>query len=61
MRIENSWDSREIGSPVVKRFLSDEEERWYMWYHGSNSSNGGDTVGLAELDLFSRVPMWVML
>ncbi|KAI3945195.1 hypothetical protein MKX01_034956 [Papaver californicum] len=47
MGIENSWDSREIGSPVVKRFLSDEEERWYMWYHGSNSSNGGDTVGLA--------------
>ncbi|KAI3867729.1 hypothetical protein MKX03_017550 [Papaver bracteatum] len=46
MGIENSWDSQEIGSPVVKRFLSDEEERWYMWYHGRNSSNG-DTVGLA--------------
>ncbi|POO03494.1 hypothetical protein TorRG33x02_006990 [Trema orientale] len=27
----NSWDSEDIGSPVVKRFLSDEEERWYMW------------------------------
>ncbi|KAI3989188.1 hypothetical protein MKX01_033224, partial [Papaver californicum] len=47
MGIENSWDSREIGSPVVKIFFSDEEERWYIWYHGSNSSNGGDIVGLA--------------
>ncbi|MCL7040802.1 hypothetical protein MKW94_016878 [Papaver nudicaule] len=46
--IENSWDSQEIGSPVVKRFLSDEEERWYMWHHGS-SSNGKnlDSIGLA--------------
>ncbi|KAJ0257771.1 Arabinanase/levansucrase/invertase [Hirschfeldia incana] len=40
----DSWDSEEIGSPVVKRFLSDNEERWYMWYHGRNSS---DSVGLA--------------
>ncbi|KAI3935730.1 hypothetical protein MKX01_032914 [Papaver californicum] len=46
--IENSWDSQEIGSPVVKRFLSDEEERWYMWYHGISNYSNGDTVGLAE-------------
>ncbi|CAM8877354.1 unnamed protein product [Rhodiola kirilowii] len=44
----NSWDSGAIGSPVVKRFLSDEEERWYMWYHGSSSENPTkDMVGLA--------------
>ncbi|KAJ4711386.1 Glycosyl hydrolase, five-bladed beta-propellor domain containing protein [Melia azedarach] len=44
----NSWDSAEIGSPVVKRFLSDDEERWYMWYHGNSSENPvSDCVGLA--------------
>ncbi|XVF03298.1 hypothetical protein REPUB_Repub04eG0249100 [Reevesia pubescens] len=45
----DSWDCKEIGSPVVKRFLSDEEERWYMWYHGVSSSDvpGSDSIGLA--------------
>ncbi|XVE53194.1 hypothetical protein DITRI_Ditri02bG0184300 [Diplodiscus trichospermus] len=44
----DSWDSKEIGSPVVKRFLSDEEERWYMWYYGVSSGNpGSDSIGLA--------------
>ncbi|KAK7274865.1 hypothetical protein RIF29_15965 [Crotalaria pallida] len=48
----NSWDNAEIGSPVVKRFLSDEEERWYMWYHGRNSNGekekpSHDLIGLA--------------
>ncbi|KAK0592330.1 hypothetical protein LWI29_017358 [Acer saccharum] len=28
-------------SPVVKRFLSDDEERWYMWYYGNSSENPG--------------------
>ncbi|KAI5352708.1 hypothetical protein L3X38_005600 [Prunus dulcis] len=47
---ENSWDSAEVGSPVVKRFLGDVEERWYMWYYGKSSSNpnpGSDSIGLA--------------
>jgi hypothetical protein len=44
----NSWDSAEIGSPVVKRFLSDEEERWYMWYYGRPNGNpDSDSIGLA--------------
>ncbi|WCJ22204.1 Arabinanase/levansucrase/invertase [Euphorbia peplus] len=44
----NSWDSKEIGSPVVKRFISDEGERWYMWYHGNSGKNpGSDSIGLA--------------
>ncbi|KAL1551055.1 hypothetical protein AAHA92_18944 [Salvia divinorum] len=44
----NSWDNLEIGSPVVKRYLGDEEERWYMWYHGRCSENPGfDSIGLA--------------
>lgn len=46
---ENSWDSLEIGSPVVKRYLGDEEERWYMWYHGRCGDNpGADSIGLAS-------------
>lgn len=45
---KNAWDSAEVGSPVVRRFLSDEEERWYMWYHGSSGkSPGSDYIGLA--------------
>lgn len=50
----NSWDGAEVGSPVVKRFLSDEEERWYMWYHGRSKPNNNndsnpclDSIGLA--------------
>ncbi|PRQ40741.1 putative glycosyl hydrolase, five-bladed beta-propellor domain-containing protein [Rosa chinensis] len=46
--VENSWDGAGVGSPVVKRFLGDEEERWYMWYNGrSNSNPGSDSIGLA--------------
>uniref|UniRef100_A0A5B7CD16 Glycosyl hydrolase family 32 N-terminal domain-containing protein n=1 Tax=Davidia involucrata TaxID=16924 RepID=A0A5B7CD16_DAVIN len=44
---EKSWDGVEIGSPVVKRYLSDEEERWYMWYHGRSNGNQPDSIGLA--------------
>ncbi|XP_059648822.1 uncharacterized protein LOC132294838 [Cornus florida] len=45
---ENAWDCTEIGSPVVKRYLSDEEERWYLWYHGrGNGNSGSDSIGLA--------------
>ncbi|MED6180291.1 hypothetical protein PIB30_008787 [Stylosanthes scabra] len=42
----DSWDGAEVGSPVVKRFLSDHEERWFMWYHG-RPNNGSDWGGLA--------------
>lgn len=43
-----SWDSIEIGSPVVKRFLSDDQERWFMWYYGRSGSKPGlDSIGLA--------------
>ncbi|XP_050374044.1 uncharacterized protein LOC126791610 [Argentina anserina] len=45
---KSSWDGAGVGSPVVKRFLGDEEERWYMWYHGqSDKSPGADSIGLA--------------
>ncbi|XAR65218.1 hypothetical protein NMG60_11009259 [Bertholletia excelsa] len=46
--LKNSWDSEEIGSPVVKRYMGDDEERWYMWYHGrSDEINASDHIGLA--------------
>lgn len=46
--LSNTWDSADIGSPVVKRFLSDEEERWYMWYHGRAKGHPSrDLIGLA--------------
>ncbi|KAI8527585.1 hypothetical protein RHMOL_Rhmol12G0086700 [Rhododendron molle] len=46
--LKSSWDGFEIGSPVVKRYLSDEKERWYMWYHGKSEGNPGpDSIGLA--------------
>ncbi|XP_047320161.1 uncharacterized protein LOC124924129 [Impatiens glandulifera] len=46
--VKESWDGSEIGSPVVKRYLGDEEERWYMWYHGSPTREpNSDSIGLA--------------
>ncbi|VFQ64488.1 unnamed protein product [Cuscuta campestris] len=43
-----AWDGVEIGSPVVKRYLSDEEERWHMWYSGRSGKNpGSESIGLA--------------
>ncbi|KAH7570067.1 hypothetical protein ACOSP7_017993 [Xanthoceras sorbifolium] len=42
-----SWDSAEIGSPVVKRYMGDNEERWYMWYHGRDGNSSSDSIGLA--------------
>ncbi|KAK6931262.1 hypothetical protein RJ641_003055 [Dillenia turbinata] len=45
---KNTWDCLEIGSPVVKRFESDDEERWFMWYYGRcNKNPNSDSVGLA--------------
>eukprot|EP01018_Ginkgo_biloba_P038361 Gb_08723 [translate_table: standard] len=42
----DSWDSMEIGCPVVRRYLSDNEERWYMWYYGKKQGSR-DSMGLA--------------
>ncbi|KAG6508844.1 uncharacterized protein LOC121982181 [Zingiber officinale] len=42
-----SWDSYEIGSPVVKRYLGDDEARWLMWYHGRGDNVDGDSIGIA--------------
>lgn len=48
LSLSGSWDSIEIGSPVVKRFLGDDQERWYMWYYGRSGKNpGSDLIGMA--------------
>ncbi|GLT27825.1 hypothetical protein SLA2020_027960 [Shorea laevis] len=44
---KESWDGMEIGSPVVKRYIGDNEERWYMWYHGRRNGKESDSIGLA--------------
>ena len=36
-----SWDSGGVGNPVVRRFSSDNEERWFMWYRGWEVSRSG--------------------
>ncbi|CAL0308095.1 unnamed protein product [Lupinus luteus] len=54
----NSWDNAEIGSPVVKRFLSDEEERWYMWYHGRNCNGENPSCDLIGLAISSNGVHW---
>ncbi|XP_072985313.1 uncharacterized protein [Typha latifolia] len=38
---EPCWDCGSVGSPVVKRYISDDKERWLMWYAGA------DSIGLA--------------
>ncbi|KAG1342545.1 hypothetical protein COCNU_05G007740 [Cocos nucifera] len=43
----NSWDSNDVGSQVVKRFVGDDEERWLMWYHGGAATANGNSIGLA--------------
>ncbi|KAK9805256.1 hypothetical protein WJX72_009116 [[Myrmecia] bisecta] len=29
-----AWDEAGVGSPVVRCYLGDNEQRWYMWYSG---------------------------
>ncbi|GAQ79745.1 hypothetical protein KFL_000370190 [Klebsormidium nitens] len=43
-----AWDSHAVGGPVVRRYLSDNEERWCMWYHGRASSDEGKAMPLAD-------------
>ena len=40
-----SWDEAGVGNPVVRYYLGDDEQRWYMWYTGrSNSCHDIDAV-----------------
>jgi len=31
---EGAWDHLSVGTPVVRCFLGDNQDRWYMWYNG---------------------------
>lgn len=43
-----AWDGGQVGSPIVRRYVSDNEERWCMWYGGeSTDKSKGTTVGIA--------------
>lgn len=43
-----AWDSSRVGSPIVRRYVSDNEERWCMWYAGDRGDmSAGTCVGLA--------------
>lgn len=35
----DSWDNGGVGTAVVRRYLSDNEERWTMWYQGWKKSD----------------------
>lgn len=31
---EGAWDAAAVGAPVVRCFVGDNEQRWFLWYHG---------------------------
>mmetsp|Transcript_28728 Transcript_28728/g.73066 ORF Transcript_28728/g.73066 Transcript_28728/m.73066 type:complete len:445 (-) Transcript_28728:259-1593(-) len=31
---QGAWDEAAVGSPVVRCYVGDDEQRWYMWYSG---------------------------
>jgi hypothetical protein len=45
---KDAWDGGRVGSPIVRRYVSDNEERWCMWYSGEKvDGSPGTTVGIA--------------
>lgn len=43
-----AWDGARVGSPIVRRYVSDNEERWCMWYSGESlDESKGTTIGIA--------------
>lgn len=53
----DAWDGGSVWAPVVKRYLSDNDERWLMWYTGraaegrvseeASTKGGNESIGLA--------------
>lgn len=35
---EGAWDEAGVGHPVVRYYLGDNEQRWFMWYTGRSTS-----------------------
>ncbi|KAH7314489.1 hypothetical protein KP509_21G004900 [Ceratopteris richardii] len=40
----DAWDNVSVYAPVVRRYLSDNEERWMLWYSGKHRENEGESV-----------------
>ncbi|GLC40941.1 hypothetical protein PLESTB_000964300 [Pleodorina starrii] len=34
-----SWDEAAVGSPVVRCYVGDDEQRWFMWYSGRRADS----------------------
>ncbi|KXZ52088.1 hypothetical protein GPECTOR_10g1111 [Gonium pectorale] len=34
-----SWDEAAVGSPVVRCYVGDDEQRWFMWYSGRKADS----------------------
>ncbi|KAG0554867.1 hypothetical protein KC19_12G126300 [Ceratodon purpureus] len=49
---KDAWNSGRVGSPIVRRYVSDNEERWCMWYSGENvdGSSGTTRRGKEKVD-----------
>ena len=35
---ENAWDEAGVGHPIVRYYLGDDEQRWFMWYTGKSTT-----------------------
>lgn len=35
---EGAWDEAAVGHPVVRYYLGDNEQRWFMWYTGRSTA-----------------------
>ncbi|EFJ53217.1 hypothetical protein VOLCADRAFT_86273 [Volvox carteri f. nagariensis] len=44
-----SWDEAAVGSPVVRCYVGDNEQRWFMWYSGRRS----DSPAAAGVDVLA--------
>ncbi|GBF93562.1 hypothetical protein Rsub_06282 [Raphidocelis subcapitata] len=48
---EGSWDAGVVGNPVVRCYIGDNEERWFMWYSGaSNGATSSSGSGSDDAD-----------
>lgn len=50
---EGLWDSSGIGGAVVKRYVSDNDERWCVWYQGWNDSEGISSISISSEETLS--------
>ncbi|GLI70313.1 hypothetical protein VaNZ11_015267, partial [Volvox africanus] len=44
-----SWDEAAVGAPVVRCYVGDNEQRWFMWYSGRRSDSPAAAAGVDAL------------